>query len=152
MSDLDPDNADYFAANAEAYIQDLQNLDQAFREVVAEGNRTAIVFGDRNPFRYLAAHYGLTYHAAFDGCSTETQADPQTIARLIETVQDEGIPVIFYIEFSNRLIADVLTEATGAAQLELHSAHNLTHEEFNTGVTYLEIMRRNVEQLRQALS
>ncbi|MCL2842457.1 MAG: metal ABC transporter substrate-binding protein [Oscillospiraceae bacterium] len=152
LSDLDPDNAQYFAANAAAYIQELEDLDQAFRHVVAEGVRTAIVFGDRNPFRYLAAHYGLTYHAAFDGCSTETQANPQTIARLIELMDSEGIPVVFYIEFSNQLIADVLVEATGAEKLEFHSTHNLSYADFNAGVTYLELMHRNVEQLRQALN
>ena len=151
LSDLDPDNASYFAANAQAYIQDLQELDDAFRQVVDEGARTTIVFGDRNPFRYFAHAYGLTYHAAFDGCSTETQANPQTIARLIETMEDQEIPVVFYIEFSNQRIADVLVEATGAQKLELHSVHNVSQGDFDAGVTYLELMWRNVEQLRVAL-
>jgi len=120
--------------------------------VVDQAVRHTIVFGDRFPFRYLAHEYGLTYFAAFPGCSTETQASPATIAQLITLVREEQIPVIFTIEFSNRQMANVISEETGARQLELHSAHNLSHADFNAGVTYLDLMWRNVEHLREALS
>ena len=152
LSQLDPENAYYFRANAAEFIMELHELDAAITEVVEQGVRRTIVFGDRFPFRYLAHTYGLTYYAAFVGCSIETQASPARIARLIETVRNEEIPIIFYIEFSNRQIANVIAEETGARILELHSAHNLSHADFNAGVTYLEIMWRNVERLREALS
>jgi zinc transport system substrate-binding protein len=152
LAELDEANADYFRANAAAYIAELEALDAAFAEVVAGAVRHTIVFGDRFPFRYLAHEYGLHFYAAFPGCSTETQASPATIARLINLVRDEAIPVIFTIEFSNQQIANVIAEDTGAEILELHSAHNLSFADFDGGVTYLELMWRNVEQLREALS
>jgi len=152
LSELDPDNAYYFRANAAAFISELEALDRAFVEVVANAARTTVVFGDRFPFRYLTDTYGLTYFAAFIGCSAETQASPATIAMLIETIREENIPVVFHIEFSNRLIANVIAEATGARLLELHSLHNVSHAEFTAGVTYLDLMRRNVETLREALN
>jgi len=152
LAELDPENADYFRANAAQYIDELAALDAAFTEAVAQGVRHTLVFGDRFPFRYLTDAYGLTAHAAFIGCSAETQASPATLARLIELVQEQDIPFVFYIEFSNRLIANVIAEATGAELLELHSAHNMSAAEFAAGVTYLDIMWRNVEHLRKALS
>jgi zinc transport system substrate-binding protein len=152
LSALDPDNAYYFRANAAAFIAELEELDRAFADVVANAARTTVVFGDRFPFRYLTDTYGLTYFAAFAGCSAETQASPATIALLIETVRRENIPVVFHIEFSNRLIANVIAEATGARLLELHSLHNVSHAEFAAGVTYLDLMRRNVQTLREALN
>jgi len=152
LTELDPANADYFRTNAAAYVAELEELDAAFAEVVEEAVRHTIVFGDRFPFRYLAHEYGLHYYAAFPGCSTETQASPATIAQLIQLVRDQEIPFIFTIEFSNQLIANVIVEDTGAEILELHSAHNLSHADFNSGVTYLELMWRNVEHLREALS
>ena len=151
LAELDEANADYFRERASAFIAELEALDAAFAEVAAQAVRHTIVFGDRFPFRYLAHAYGLTYYAAFPGCSTETQASPATIARLIETVRAEGIPVIFTIEFSNQQIANVIAEDTGARILELHSAHNLSHADFAAGVTYLDLMWRNVEHLREAL-
>ena len=152
LSELDPANAYFYHQNAEAFIAELHALDHAFAEVVSNGVRDTLVFGDRFPFRYLVDAYGLTAYAAFDGCSAETQASPATIAYLINKVDDEALPFIFHIEFSNRLIANVITEATGAQQLELHSAHNVSHADFNAGITYLDIMWRNVETLREALS
>jgi zinc transport system substrate-binding protein len=152
LSEMDPYNTDFYRENAESFITELQALDQAFAEVVAQGVRDTVIFGDRFPFRYLMDAYGLTYYAAFPGCSAETQASPATIAFLIEKVRDENIPVVFYIENSHRLITDVIVEATGARMLELHSAHTVSHADFNAGVTYLELMWRNVEHLREALS
>ena len=152
LSELDPANAYFFRENAAAYIAQLEELDSAFIDVVATGVRRTVVFGDRFPFRYLTDTYGLTYFAAFTGCSAETQASPATIAFLIGKVQDENIPVVFYIEFSNRFIANTIAEATGARLLEIHSAHNVSHADFTAGITYLDLMWRNVETLREALN
>ena len=152
LSELDPNNAYFFRQNADAFIVELRGLDQAFADVVANSVRRTVVFGDRFPFRYLMDDHGLTFYAAFDGCSVETQASPGTIAYLINKVQDENIPFVFYIEFSNRLIANVIAEATGAQLLELHSTHNVSHADFNVGITYLDLMHRNVDALREALS
>ena len=152
LSELDPDNAEFFRANALAYITELEELDRAIAEVVANGVRTTLVFGDRFPFRYFTDAYGLTYFAAFTGCSAETQASPATIAFLIEKIQAEDIPVVLHVELSNQMIANVIAEATGARLLEMHSLHNVSHAEFEAGATYLELMWRNVETLREALN
>ena len=152
LSELDPGNEGFFRANADAFVAELEELDRLFAGIVAGAARSTVVFGDRFPFRYLTDTYGLTYHAAFTGCSAETQASPATIAFLIRTVQDENIPVVFHIEFSNRFIANTIAEATGARLLELHSLHNVSHADFNAGVTYIDLMRRNAEMLREALN
>jgi len=152
LAELDPDNGDFFRGNAAAYSEALRELDEAFHEVVAQGVRHTVIFGDRFPFRYLMYDLGLTAHAAFPGCSAETTASPATIAGLIGIARDAHIPVIFYIEFSNQLIANVIAEDTGARLLELHSTHNVSSADFAAGVTYLDLMWRNVEHLREALS
>ena len=152
LAELDPDNAEYFRQNAVSYLVQLLELDRAFTEVVAQSTRQTVIFGDRFPFRHLMHTYGLSYYAAFPGCSAETQASPATIAFLIDKVNEEQIPVVFYIEFSTRLIANVIAEATGAQLLELHSVHNISHADYTAGVTYLELMTRNVEHLRKALN
>ena len=152
LAEMDSDNADFYRENAAAYIAELRELDAAFAEVVAQGLRSTIIFGDRFPFRYLTDAYGLTYYAAFSGCSADTQASPTTIAFLITKMQEENIPVVFHIEFSNKLIANTIAEATGAQLVELHSTHNVSHADFNAGVTYLDLMWRNVENLREGLN
>ncbi|MCL1964248.1 MAG: zinc ABC transporter substrate-binding protein [Firmicutes bacterium] len=152
LSALDPSRADLFAQNAAAYAAELDALDQAFRQVVNGAVRETVVFGDRFPFRYLADAYGLTYYAAFPGCATETEASAATIKFLIDKVNEEKIPVVFTIELSNGKIADAIAESTGAVKLELHSAHNLSKSDFEKNVGYLELMRQNVEKLKEALN
>lgn len=148
---LDPANEPLFRANAEIYLDELEALDTEFCEIVAGGARHTVVFGERFPFRYLADAYGLDYYAAFPGCSAETEPAPATVAFLIGKVKDEQIPVVFTIEFSTGTVADAICEATGARRLEMHSCHNLSAEDFSAGVTYLTLMRRNAEALREAL-
>lgn len=74
-------------------------------------------FGDRFPFRYFAEDYGLEFHAAFSGCSSETEASSATMSYLIDIVKKENIPVVFYIEFSAKTIADKIADATEQKRL-----------------------------------
>lgn len=151
LSALDPASEETFRANAAAYLADLDALDAAYAQMVEGAARRTVVFGDRFPFRYLADAYGLTYYAAFPGCATETEASASTIAFLIDKVKAEDIPVVFTIEFSNGKIADVISESTGAVKLEMHSCHNVSRQDFENGVTYLDLMTANIDRLKEAL-
>jgi len=111
-----------------------------------------MVFGDRFPFRYFADAYGLDYYAAFTGCSTETEASAATVAFLVEKVKEENIPVVFTMEFSNGKIADSIVDATGAKKAMLHSCHTISADELAQGETYLSIMQKNAETLKDALN
>ena len=148
---LDAPNKNWYEANSTRYIKELESLDKAFEDAVAEGVRNTLVFGDRFPFRYMADAYGLEYSAAFPGCATDTEASAATIAFLIDKVRAENIPAVFTIELSNGKIAEAIAEATGAEVMKLHSAHNVTKDEAESGITYLEIMRNNVNILKEAL-
>ncbi len=152
MKELDPDHASLYDKNINTYSKQLSALDDSFKKVVDAGKRKLMVFGDRFPFKYFADAYSLRYYAAFPGCSSETEPSAATVAFLIEKVKSENIPVVFTIEFSNGKIADTICESTGAKKLMLHSCHNVTQEEFEGGVTYLELMQKNVINLKEALS
>ncbi|GHV10130.1 periplasmic divalent manganese/zinc-binding lipoprotein [Spirochaetia bacterium] len=144
-------NADLYRQNGAHYIAELHNLDTAFQAVVDNANRNTIVFGDRFPFRYFADRYGLSYFAAFPGCSTETEPSAGTVAFLIDKIKHERIPVVFHIELGNERMADTIAEETGAEKLLLHACHNISKKDFENGVTYADLMRQNVENLRKAL-
>ncbi len=151
LIDKDSENKDKYLENSDNYINELEELDEAFEEVVDNSDRKIIVFGDRFPFRYLADAYGLEYYAAFPGCSSENEPSAATIAYLINKVKDEDIPVVFTIELSNQNIANAIAEATNAQVLTFYSCHNVTKDQFNDGVSYLDMMWENVESLKIAL-
>ncbi len=140
------------SANGASYIQALRDLDQDFREFwsgVPENDRL-LVFGDRFPFRYFADTYGVSYLAAFPGCSHESEPSANRVMELIDTVRNRRISTIFYLEFSNHRIADTIGAETGAEIAMLHSCHNVTQAEFDQGATYLSLMRGNLERLQEA--
>ncbi|GBU27947.1 ABC transporter substrate-binding protein [Treponema sp. R8-4-B8] len=126
-------------------------IDAAFNDIIAGAKRKTIVFADRFPFRYFADAYGLTYFAAFPGCSTETEPSAATVAFLINKIKAEKIPVVFHIELSNEKMADTISGETGAKKLLLHACHNISKKDFEAGLGYLDLMRGNVENLREAL-
>lgn len=151
FSRADPDGKSVYQSNANGYIKELEALDEEFHHVVEQGKRRLLVFGDKFPFRYFADEYDLDYRAAFPGCSTDTEPSIDTMVYLIDKVRAEQIPVVYYLELSSTKIARTIAEETGARALLLHSCHNVSKEDFNRGVTYLELMRQNVENLRAGL-
>jgi zinc transport system substrate-binding protein len=151
LCETDAASSGYYRQNAAALIEELRLLDIAFAEAVSNSKHGVIVFADRFPFRYLADAYGLTYYAAFPGCSTDTEPSAATVKFLIDKIRTERIPVVFHIELSNERMANTISGETGAKKLLLHSSHNITKKDFDSGLGYLDIMKNNVENLKEAL-
>ncbi len=152
LCEIDSENAPDYEENAEAYVAQLKELDQEFQDVVDHSKRKLMIFGDRFPFRYFAEAYGLDYYAAFSGCASDTEPSAATMAFLINKVQDENIKTVLKMELSNENIAKAIAEATNADVKEFYSCHNLTAEQFADGETYLSLMEKNVETLREVLN
>lgn len=151
LAEENPENAAFFRENAAAYEAELEKLDREFQNIVKAGKRRLLVFGDKFPLRYFFDAYGLSYRAAFSGCSTDTEPSARTIAYLIDKVREDQIPVIYYLELSSPRVAEIIGEETGAEPLLFHSCHNLTRRQFESGVTYLELMEQNAVNLRKGL-
>lgn len=152
LEEEDPAHAELYRENNQLFQGKLRDLDQEFRDIVESGRRDLLVFGDKFPLRYFFDEYGLKYRAAFSGCSTDTEPSAQTIAYLIDKVDEDDIPVIYYLELSSHRVAEIIGEETGAEPLLFHSCHNVTRRQFDEGVTYLELMEQNAENLRKGLN
>ncbi|MDR2528943.1 MAG: metal ABC transporter substrate-binding protein [Synergistaceae bacterium] len=151
LSGADPTNASFYRKSAENYAEKIGVLSEKFRTLVASAKRKTILFGDRYPFRYFSDEFGLEYRAAFPGCAVEGDASAATVAYLVRFAKREKIPVVYTLEFSNGNIARTIAGETGAEVLTLHSCHNVTREEFQAGVTWLDLMKKNLENLRKGL-
>lgn len=152
LCEIDPDGAEIYRKNAEAYLSELSALDGKLREVAESGKRKLLLFGDRFPFLYLTREYGLDYAAAFPGCSGDTDANPATVAYLIDMATEEQLPVVLKCDLSAGKLADTIAEASGARVLTLYSAHTVSKADFEAGETYLSLMERNLTVLREALN
>ena len=151
LCSLDPEHGQTYKDNAEAYEAQLKELDTEFRDVVENAKNHTLLFGDRFPFRYFAAEYGLDYYAAFSGCASDTEPSAATMAFLINKVKEEQIPVVLKMELSNDNIANAIAEACDVPVKVFYSSHNISAKQFEAGVTYLDLMKENVETLKEAL-
>ena len=140
-----------YQKNSKNYISKISAIDNEISEIVNNSKRKELVFGDRFPLRYFTDSYGLSYYAAFPGCSEQSEASAKTISFLINKVKEDNIPVVFKIELSSGKIAETIASATGAKILEFHSAHNISQEDFDNGETWVSLMTRNINVLKSAL-
>ena len=151
LCELDQENANEYMLNYEVYNAKLMELDIEIRTTVLNGVRDTLIFADRFPMRYFTREYGLKYYAAYPGCASQTEPSAKMVAFLIDHVREEKIPAVLYMEFSNKKMADVICEDTGCEKLPFYSVHNVTAQQFEDGVTYLDLMRMNIETLKEAL-
>jgi zinc transport system substrate-binding protein len=148
----DPAHAEDYAANLDGYLATLTALDDEFCDVVANAARHTVVFGDRFPLLYFCREYGLSYRAAFHGCSGDTEPSIATLKYLIDKVEQEEIPVVYTIELSNQRIAQVIAESTGAKVLTFYTCQNISRADFAVGESYVSLMQKNVDALKEGLS
>ena len=155
LAQKDPANADSYRANAEAYGAKLAALDAAYAEAVDSAAHKTLLFGDRFPFRYLTDDYGLTYYAAFAGCSAETEASFETVIFLAKKTDELQLPAVLTIEGKDHRIAETIIGSTADKNrklLTLDSMQGTTANDIAQGATYLKIMEDNLAVLKEALN
>ena len=154
LQELDPDNKDAYAANAEAYGQKLSALDAEYQKAASAGTYKTLLFGDRFPFRYLVDDYGLSYYAAFAGCSAESEASFETVSFLARKVEELKLPCVLTIEGKNHKIAETIVQNTAGKNqkiLTMDSMQSTTSQDVARGTTYLSLMAKNLDVLKEAL-
>ena len=151
----DPENAEAYSSNLEAYLLKLSELDEEYQKVRDDAKYDTVLFGDRFPFRYMIDDYNMNYYAAFVGCSAETEASFETIIFLSGKVDELGLPAILTIEGSDGKIAETIKENTKDKNqeiLSINSLQSIVSADVEAGTTYLGVMKDNLEVLKQALN
>jgi len=154
IAEADAANAETYLKNTEAYKEKLNSLDVEYQDAVSSAAKDTLLFGDRFPFRYMTDDYGLSYFAAFPGCSAETEASFETIVFLADKVNELSLSSILTIEGSDHKIAETIRESTKARDqqiLTMNSMQSTTLEDAQGGTSYLSIMGDNLEVLKEAL-
>ncbi len=150
LAAVDSANADTYKYNAASYTASLAELDGKYEAAVSSANGKTLLFADRFPFRYLVDDYGLSYYAAFVGCSAETEASFETITFLAKKVDELDLGTVLTIENSDNKIANTVIENTNsksASILAMDSMQSVTSKD----ASYLAIMESNLETLEEAL-
>ena len=154
LKELDPENSDIYEENLRSYQTEINSLDREYQDTVKQSAHKTLLFADRFPFRYLVDDYGISYYAAFSGCSAESEASFKTITFLAGKVDELGLKDVFTIEKSDDRIAQTVIENTRDKDQKvqvLNSMQSVTAEEIAEGTTYLSVMKDNLNVLKEAM-
>jgi zinc transport system substrate-binding protein len=147
----DPANQAFYLTAAKRYDQKLVELDARFREGLAGCQNKVLIHGGHFAFGYLAQRYHLPYIAAYQGFSPDAEPTPRNLAELVDKIKQYNVKYIFYEELISPRVAEVLSQETGAQLLKLSAAHNLTRAEMDQGISFIDIMNADLENLKKGL-
>lgn len=151
LTEADPAGAQVYRQNADAYVAQLEQLDADLAAALGQLKSRTIIYGGHFAFGYFAKRYDLGYVSPYAGFSPDAEPTPRRVAELAATLKKTGTDTIFYEELLEPRVATAIASETGAKLRLLHGAHNVGKDEFQGGITYLGIMRRNLEVLVEAL-
>ena len=152
LAELNPGAARDYAANAGDYTAEITMIHDEILEIIGSSERKEMIFADRFPFLYFAREYGISWQAAFDSCSSESEPSAKTMMALIDHIMRSDVPVVYTIELSSQKTAKTIADETGVEICTFHSIQNVTEEDFSAGESYLTLMRKNIEALKKGLN
>ena len=151
LSRIDPENASYYKKNAQNYISQISELDEEIENTVNNSSNPKIAFGGAFAYAYFVERYNLDFISAYETCGESAEPSTVQVKEVIDYINENKIPVIFYKEYTTGNIAKTISEATGTKMLVFNTVHNVSKDEMNNGATYVSIMKDNLENLKQAL-
>lgn len=156
ISKIDPVNRELYHQNALQYIVKLKNLSDGFKNDIKDIPEESrfILFADRFPFVYLLSDYGIDYSAAFEGCTTDVDADFDTVIRLAKEADEHNVKYIAVTESSDKSLANTVILSTKSKDqkiITLNSMQSVTNKQIESGATYLSIMESNINEVKTAL-
>ena len=150
LTKADPKSATVFADNAQAFLGELDALDQRYTNGLANCARDLIVTS-HEAFGYLARRYGLRQEGVA-GLSPDAEPDARRIAQLTDLVKKDGVTVVFTETLVSPRIADTLAREAGVRTDTLDPLEGLTDKEVAAGADYVSVMDENLHKLQRALS
>ena len=151
-AELPVKDRDALTDRAKDYVTQLHAMDEKYKTMIADSSRTDIVFAGRFAYGYLISHYGLTYETVYQSCSAEADPSIYDMTRVIDYINEHQVHTIFYEELSSGRVAQTISQDTGTSMKVLSTAHNVSKEDFENGITFLDIMQRNYDVLEEALN
>ncbi|MFZ4859626.1 MAG: metal ABC transporter solute-binding protein, Zn/Mn family [Desulfuromonadaceae bacterium] len=147
----DPGNSALYRQNAESLKTRLNALDQSYRDRLKNCSTRKLLHGGHYTFGYLAARYKFDY-LALSGISSDSEPSAERMITLVREIKSSGTTYLFAEELLSPRLTETLAKEAGVGVLMLHGAHNVSRDDLSRGVSFFDLMERNLEQLQKGLS
>lgn len=145
----DPDNKEYYEKNSKEYIAKLQDLDKLYRTTAKKAEKKEFIT-QHTAFGYLAKEYGLK-QVPIAGLSPDQEPSAASLAKLKTYAKEHNVKVIYFEEIASSKVADTLASEIGAKTEVLNTLEGLSKEEQDKGLGYIDIMKQNLDALKDSL-
>ena len=151
LTDFDPDGAQVYQSNADAYEDQLKELDAWIEEQVAQvAPERRVLVTNHEALGYFAERYGFTVvGAVIPSFSSSASTSAQQMAALIEQIHAQGVPAIFLDAADNPSLAEQIAAETGIKVVTDLHLESLT--DGPPAATYIDMMKHNVTRMVEAL-
>lgn len=151
LAEIDPDNKAEYEKNANDYLAKLDELDKEYKDTLSSIQNKTIIVGDRFPFRYLVNEYGIKYYAAFKGCDAGSEASFETVKFLANKMDELNMTDIFIIDGSKGDLAKTIVDNTKDKNANVLVLDSMQSTKSSDNASYLDIMKKNLEVLKEVL-
>ena len=143
---VDPEGEEFYRANTDALIAELTALDEAFAAL--KPART-LFFAGKFAYSHFFDRYGFEYMSAYESCSADAEPSARRVVEITEAMKEEGALVLYVDELCDMRVAGALSAETGAEIRVFHTCHNITSEQMENGVTYIDLMYENLKGIAE---
>lgn len=144
--EIDPQNKNYYRENAEKYKAEIDNIDKELKSIFTNRN-IILAVGGEFAYSYLVKEYNVNFVSVYTNCGHGEDPSISRVKSVIDVINDKQIPIVFYEELSEGLVAKMIAEETNAEAKVLYTIHNGNIEGENKD-TYVSLMKRNIENIR----
>jgi ABC-type Zn uptake system ZnuABC Zn-binding protein ZnuA len=152
LSQADPAGAEIYAANAQAYIERLKELDAWILEQVDQiPLERRLLVTNHDSFGYFADRYGFdVIGTIIPSVATGASPSARDMASLIDQIRESGAPSIFLETGANPRLAEQISLETGVKVAPPLYSHSTTATE-GPAPDYISMMKYNTQVIVDAL-
>lgn len=145
-----PEQEEIMTTNYNQLVKELDDLNNQYAEL-AKNAKTKTFFVSHEAFGYIAEEYGLE-QVGIAGLNSQDEPSQKELTKLVDLAKDLNIKYIFFEQNVSSNVAKVIQNELGAKSLTLHNLSVLTNEDIQKNETYFTLMKKNIENLKQALN
>lgn len=150
LTQIDPSSVDLYTSNARIFNLRLKNLDNLYKEELSKCSLRTFILGGHSAFGYIAKKYDLNQVAVY-GLSPDSLPSPRKLVEIIRIAKEQGVKAIYFESMLSNDIARMIADEVGCQTLALNPGANVSREELKSGVSFFDIMEKNLENLKIGL-
>jgi zinc transport system substrate-binding protein len=151
LKELLPESSFSIETNQNLLLLSLDELHADYLDLIQNSTTQHIMHAGHNAFSYFAKRYQISYHTPYEGFSSDAEPKPQALTHMMQLMKDHNIKYLYAEIELKPMVANAIVEQTQATILYLYNAETISEANYNLGLTFIDMLRHNFEQIKRGL-